>query len=76
MEPWETASTIVARGVAARTGFDIEAVVSVRLTSNGSERDVSDRGPDDWTGENAASCDGCGYSGTVKDFEPNPANTS
>jgi hypothetical protein len=42
--------------------------MSVRLTSTGTEGDASNCGPDDWTGENGG--DACGYSGTVKDFEP------
>jgi len=47
---WETASTIVARSVAARTRLEIDAIVSVRLTSTGTEGDASNCGPDDWTG--------------------------
>jgi len=50
--------------------IEIDAIVSVRLTSTGTEGDASNCGPDDWTGENGAGCDACGYSGTVKDFEP------
>jgi hypothetical protein len=50
--------------------IDIEAIVSVRLTNTGTEGDASNCGPEDWTGENAASCDACGYFGTVDDFEP------
>jgi hypothetical protein len=50
--------------------IDISAIVSVRLTSAGAEGDASSCGPEDWTGENAASCDACGYSGIVNDFEP------
>jgi hypothetical protein len=45
-------------------------VLSVRLTSTGSEGDASDCVPDDWTGENAAGCGAYGYNGTVNDFEP------
>lgn len=50
--------------------IDIIAFVSVRLTSTGTDGDCSDCGPDDWTGENAASCEACDFFGTVKDFEP------
>ena len=50
--------------------IDIAAIVSVRLTSDGTEGDASDCGPDDWSGANPASCDACDYFGTVKDFEP------
>jgi hypothetical protein len=48
------------------------AFASVRLTSTstGTEGDVSDLRPDDWTSGNAAGCDACGYEGTVENFEP------
>jgi hypothetical protein len=50
--------------------IDIAAIVSVRLTRTDTEGDASNCGPEDWTGENAASCDACGYVGTVNEFEP------
>ena len=56
-------------------GIEIIALVSVLLTSTGTEGDASNCDPDDWTGENEAGCNACGYIGTVKDFERNPANT-
>ena len=55
--------------------IEIDAIVTVRLTSTGTEGDASNCDPDDWTGENEAGCNACGYIGTVKDFERNPANT-
>jgi hypothetical protein len=50
--------------------IEICAFASVRLTSYGTEGDVSNLGPDDWSSENAAGYDACGYDGTVENFEP------
>lgn len=50
--------------------IDIEAIVTVRLTSTGTSGDASNCGPEDWTDVNPAGCAACGYDGMVKDFEP------
>ena len=50
--------------------IEICAFASVRLTSTGTAGTVSNLGPNDWSSENAAGCDACGYEGAVKDFEP------
>jgi hypothetical protein len=69
IEAWETASTIVARS-GSPDEIEIIALVSVRLTSTGSEGDASNCTPEDWTDFNGAGCTACGYEGEVKDFEP------
>jgi hypothetical protein len=55
--------------------IEITALVSVRLTSTGTEGDASNCTPEDWTDFNGAGCNACGYDGTVKDFDRNPVNT-
>jgi hypothetical protein len=56
--------------------IEIIALVSVRLTSTGTEGDASNCTPEDWTDFNGAGCNACGYDGTVADFDRNPAKYS
>jgi hypothetical protein len=50
--------------------IEIEAIVSVRLTSTGTEGDASNCTPEDWTDFNGAGCNACGYDGA-----PSPIST-
>ena len=50
------------------SSIDIVANVSVRLCENGTDVDEARNGDHVWGGESLASC-GCGFNGTVDEFE-------
>jgi hypothetical protein len=49
--------------------IDIEALVSVRLTDDGTDADISANGDHYWDQDSHASCVACGFSGSVRQFE-------
>ena len=49
--------------------IDIEAIVWVRLTEDGTDADASNDGGHTWDDGSAATCAACGCSGTVFDFD-------
>lgn len=59
---------------------DIQAVVWVRLTPNGTDADLSDDGSHEWDSASASRCSGCGWEGIAgntlmtKTKEPNVKN--
>lgn len=50
--------------------IDIEAIVSVRLTSDGTDADGAADGDHFWDETSKASCGTCGHEATVKEFTP------
>lgn len=49
--------------------IEIQALVYVRLTPDGTDADISINGDHEWDGSSDANCAGCGYSGVVHDFK-------
>jgi hypothetical protein len=49
--------------------IDITATVSVRLVPDGTDADLSQDGSHEWESNSPASCEGCGFSGTVASFK-------
>ena len=51
------------------TQIDIQALVLVRLTADGTDADITGCGDHYWTDDSPAICAACDYTGTVKHFE-------
>jgi hypothetical protein len=49
--------------------IDVEALVSVRLTDDGTDADLSENGDHYWDQNHQATCAACDFSGSVRQFE-------
>ena len=46
--------------------LDVVAIVSVRLTADGTDTDESSNGNHEWDEDSRCNCEGCGWSGKVR----------